>query len=771
MKGLTISGTALLSARSVEVRGRIQGVGFRPFLYRLAIESAVSGWVKNCTEGVKLHIEGSEENLSIYIKSIVSKAPAAARIQSIESEQATIKHLSNFIILPSDRAQSGGSDNVCEISPDLAVCDECVSDMHTQNFRMNYLFTNCTNCGPRFSIIKGLPYDRINTTMAPFQMCDNCRKEYSTVLDRRFHAQPNSCRKCGPSYTLHNRQKNIKDSDRIIITAGEIIKQGNICAIKGIGGYHLACDPFNTDAVNNLRKLKKREGKPFAVMFSSISELKNYVFINDEEEKTLTSTEAPIVLLKLRQKAGISSAVQKGLDTLGCFLPYTPFYHTFFALTDIKAIVLTSGNFSDRPIVKDNEQALSLFSGRAEAVVTYNREIYNRCDDSVGRVINGKFRIIRRSRGWVPESLDIQVNADSILAAGGELKNTFCIGKGKRAILSQHIGNLENTEIYDFYTDTIDRFKSLFHFSPKLIVHDLHPDYHSTKYAKESGVPSIFVQHHHAHIASCLAENGYDKKVIGFSFDGTGLGDDGNIWGGEVFICDKEDYSRKYHLNYLPLPGGDQAVKEPWRMAVSVLYSVFGRSFSNYHLEFLKEIDNRKVEMLIRMIEKKINTPLTSSMGRLFDAASALLGLCTHISFDAEGPMRLEAVTDQNIRSFYPLPVSEIIDTSPLFRCMVEDILRDVPVGIIAAKFHNTLIRMVGKIAENLRRETGISTIALSGGVFLNAYFLKGCENLMLKNNFTVLTHSKIPAGDGGLALGQLVIAAKRKEKGKILCV
>ncbi len=769
MKGFGIQKADSLSARDISVKGRIQGVGFRPFLYRLAKKHKITGWVKNCTQGVHIHGEGLKENLDLFIHGITADAPAAAKIQSIETYSAAREFYHDFSILPSEIGKSSSS--VSEITPDIAVCGECLSDMHLQETRKNYLFTNCTNCGPRFSIIKALPYDRKNTTMEPFQMCNDCLEEYRNVSNRRFHAQPNSCHTCGPAYTFHSKHREtVTNSNSIIRILGEYLKRGGICAIKGLGGYHLACDPFNTKTVERLRILKKREGKPFAVMFSSIEEIRKYADVTEQEEKILTSPEAPIVLLKLHKKVSLSPAVYRELSSLGCFLPYTPFYHVLFSQTGLKALVLTSGNLSEEPLVTDDREALSLFLADTDGVVTYNRKIYNRCDDSVGQISGNIFRLIRRSRGWVPESLPLTDNAEGIFATGGELKNCFCIGKSNRAILSQHIGDLKNPETIEAYRNTVERFKDLFCFAPSLVVHDLHPDYASTRFAHTLGLPLLGVQHHHAHIASCLAENRRDETVIGFSYDGTGFGDDGNIWGGEVLLCSLETYTRAFHLQYMPLPGGDAAVREPWRMALSVLYQTYGRDFMNISIPFLRKLDPATIQMIVQMIDKKINTPLTSSMGRLFDAVSAILGLCEKTSFDAEAPMRLEAILKKNIKDSYPAILTETFDTVPVIKGITDDILKGISPGEISAKFHNTIIRMTVNAAERLRKDSGISVCALSGGVFVNAYLLEGCKNILKKKGFTVLTQSLVPANDGGLALGQIAIGAKKKEKGDIPC-
>ena len=784
MEGFSRQKIQKFSALTAELEGRIQGVGFRPFIYRLARTHSLRGWIRNSSQGVQMHIEGAPDQLTDFLSEIKLKSPPAARVETIRTKPAEVKNFPCFTIVSSEAyAKNGKSSSLtpAEISPDLAVCPECLDDIKNDPLRKNYPFTNCTNCGPRFSIIKGLPYDRDKTTMSSFVMCKRCRGEYEDVMSRRFHAQPNSCSSCGPEYSLHTKGSPLIKGSEIFLKAGDIIKNGGILAIKGIGGYHLACDPFNGDTVQTLRKLKSREGKPFALMFADIRILENHAHLTDLDKGILQSPQAPIVILKQKKESSLSPEVNRGLDSIGCFLPYTPFYHILFNSTGLTVLLLTSGNRGGEPIVKDNNEALSAFLEETDGVLTYNREIHNRCDDSVGFTAGNSFRLIRRSRGFAPDSIKLSLNTDSVFAAGGDLKSTFCIGKGKKAIMSQHIGNLENPETYAFYTSTVERFSTLFSFTPKAVIYDLHPGYRSTFHAKSMGIPTLPVQHHHAHIASCLAENGEMDPVIGFSFDGTGYGDDGTIWGGEVFVADLLGYNRKLHLKYIPLPGGDKAVLEPWRTALAALKTSFGGSSGSsagssvpLEMPFLREIDPSKAEMILNMIDKKINTPLTSSMGRLFDAAAAMLGLCSFSTFEAEGPIRLEALAGEAVNEFYPLPFSldsGEIDTAELIVEMSRDILKGTRTSVIASQFHNSIIRLVLNAAAALKKETGINKTALSGGVFNNRRILTGCEQILKENGFTVLTQSKIPCGDGGLSLGQLAVGAAKLARGEITCV
>ena len=742
----------------IHVNGLVQGVGFRPFIYRLAHKYKLKGWVENSNDGVFVMVTGDDTQVGEFVQSIRNEAPAASNINSISKKVVEYEEFDDFRIVKSENR----SDAITDISPDIAVCDACLDDMKTQPHRIDYPFINCTNCGPRFSIIKDLPYDRENTTMAPFEMCDTCRSEYEDVLDRRFHAQPVACNNCGPVYQLHFNGKIIDDLKEILTIVSNLIDEGKIVAIKGVGGFQIACDANNEETVKRLRELKNREGKPFAVMFSGLQTLREYVYLNDSEEKAITSWRRPILILKEKKK--LAPSISVGFDTIGAMLPYMPFHYQLFEYLNIPAIVLTSGNISDEPIVIDNDEALERLTGISDAVLTYNRDIYNRTDDSVAMVVNNRERLVRRSRGYSPEPVNLELNVDGIFAAGAELVNCFCIGKGNQAILSQHIGDLKNLETLEFYDEAYSRFKKLFRMEPELAVCDLHPDYLSTKFAKELGIQVIEVQHHHAHVASCMAEYGLDEKVIGVSFDGTGLGDDGNIWGGEFFICDLRDYERYTHFDYVPLPGGDAVTKEPWRTAVSYLKKYIGDEFLNLDIPFVRNLDDEKTGIVLQAIEKNINCPLSSSAGRLFDAVSALTGLCTESKFHAEAPMRLESVIDMRMHHSYPFDFGKTISFGNTIFDILDDLLYGESVREISAKFHNTVVNSVIAVVSQIRKETGLDKVVFSGGTFQNRYILSNVETILTLEGFKVYTQSRIPSNDAGIALGQMVIAAKRRE-------
>lgn len=742
----------------IEVKGLIQGVGFRPFIYRLAREHGLNGWIKNTNQNVLICVNADEIALADFIEDIRLKLPPASEITSIDHKIVESEVFTDFRIIES----SNISDEITEISPDIAVCHQCLEDMKLQEYRIEYSFLNCTNCGPRFTIIRDLPYDRANTTMAEFTMCETCRSEYEDAGDRRFHAQPVACNHCGPEYELIVQGNYISGFRNILKKTAEDIDKGKIVAIKGQGGFHLACDAICEGAVGRLRRSKIREGKPFAVMFRDIDSLKEYAWIGENEERELTTWRRPIVIVRVRKPLAFS--VSSGLNTVGCMLPYMPFHYQLFEWLKTPVIVLTSGNISDEPIIIDNELAMKILAPVSDAVLLYNRDIYNRTDDSVVMVVNGIPRMLRRSRGYVPNPVRLKLNTNGILATGAELVNCFCLGKGNYAILSQHIGDLKNFETYTFYTETIDQFQKIFRMKSEWIAHDMHPDYLSTKYAVGTGLKRIVVQHHHAHIASAMAEHGLDEKVIGVSFDGTGYGDDGNIWGSEFLVCDLKDYNRYTHFENKPMPGGDMVTYEPWRMAVSYLYSIFGDGFLDYKLPFLTNIDKEKVNIVMNMLEKKLNAPLTSGAGRLFDAMAALLNICTHSKFHAEAPMKLENAIKQGVTQSYPFSADKTIVFDETFRSVLDDIQSGISLGLISAKFHNTIIDVIDKVVKRMHKDTGLKKVILSGGTFQNRYLLKYVESRLEKSGFKVFAQYRVPSNDGGIALGQLAIAAKKRE-------
>ncbi len=748
----------------IKITGLVQGVGFRPFIYVLAEKMQLKGRVENRNDGVFIKINSDKKTLLQFIEKIKKTAPLASSINEIKFAESEDENFSDFRIKKSEST----SNTITEVSPDIAVCDACLADIKQQKHRIDYPFTNCTNCGPRFTIIKDLPYDREKTTMSEFEMCETCKKEYTDIYDRRFHAQPVACNNCGPHYTLYykcNFYKKINDITDII---SYLTEEGKIIAIKGLGGYHLMCDALNEDAVKNLRLLKNRESKAFAVMCKNIETVEKYAEISGKEKSVLTFWQRPILLLKSKKQTAPS--VTNGLSNIGIMLPYMPMHYLIFEKLKTDIIVLTSGNFTDEPIITSNETALKTFEDKADAVVTYNRKIHNRTDDSVGIVINKKFRLLRRSRGFAPSPILTEFNTEGIFAAGSEFVNCFCIGKGNQALMSQHIGDLKNIETLDFYKESYELYKRLFRFKPKIIVADKHPDYLSTRFAENlhTEFPDtrlLKVQHHHAHIVSCMAEHGLNEKVIGIAFDGVGLGDDGNIWGGEFFICDLSEYERFTHFEYIKVAGGDAVSKEPRRSAVSYLYHFFGEEIFE-EIPFLKQnIEPIFLKNYLQVLKNNFNTYKISSAGRLFDAVSSLLGIVQIAGYHAEAPMMLESIVNENITDFYNFEIKETISFKKTFAGIIEDLKNKLPVSEISAKFHNTLAELILQTAKIMKQKTGIDKVVLSGGTFQNKYLLTKTENLLSENGFKVYSHEKIPSNDGGIALGQLIIAAAELNK------
>ncbi len=750
---------------SITVTGLVQGVGFRPFVYRIALDSDLKGWVQNTNENVLIEVSGSSDNLNRFLSALRKDAPPAAVIENITVAETALNNPVSFSILKSNDV----SDEITEISPDIAVCNDCLADIAIEGNRSDYAFVNCTNCGPRFTIIEDLPYDRAKTTMKSFPMCPKCENEYKTVTDRRFHAQPVACNDCGPNYQLFvNGLHAPSDIKTILTKTSGYIKEGGVVLIKGLGGMHLACDACNEKAVARLREIKKRDGKPFAVMFRNMASLNQYAEVDTFEEESLTSWKRPIVLLE-KKKNPLSNALPdsltSGLNLIGAMLPYMPFHYMLFERLQTNVIVLTSGNFSNEPIITSDEAALSKFSDFTDAIILHNRIIFNRTDDSVVRIIDNLERVFRRSRGFVPSPVRTSLNTEGIVAFGAELTNCFCVGRGNKAFMSQHIGDLQGIETTNFYEETINKFIKLFRIKPALAAVDMHPDYISTRLGTDwDSLPVVKVQHHHAHIASCMTEHRIDEKVIGVVFDGTGYGTDGNIWGSEFMICDLNDFERVTHFEYIGLPGGDSAAEEPWRIAVAWLYKVFGRTFLDLNLPVVKNIDPDKIETILLMIDKNINCPLSSGAGRLFDAVASLTGLVQVASFQAEGPMRLEALVNSNIAGSYPFSSGTTIRLDETIRAIVDDVLNDSENMTIATKLHNTIINIIFDTVNAIRTREGINKAVLSGGVFQNKYLLNGVTELLQKNSFEVYSHATIPTNDGGIALGQLAVASKRRE-------
>jgi len=772
-----------LKSASISARGIVQGVGFRPFVYGLAVEHNLKGWVYNTSEDVKIEVEGEAEAVEQFERELEAKAPPLAHIENITTEYHPPLGYENFEIRHS-QAQEG---KYQLISPDVATCQACLGELlNPEDRRYRYPFTNCTNCGPRFTIIEDMPYDRPKTTMRSFQMCPQCQAEYDNPLDRRFHAQPNACPKCGPRVELVDNQGNLITGLNPVAAASQLLEEGKIVAIKGLGGFLLACDATNNIAVKKLRQRKKRSSKPFAIMVAAVAEAKRHCYVSPEEEDLLTSPQSPIVLIGWREDSSVSREVAPNLRFLGVMLPYTPLHHILLRDTGLP-LVMTSGNLSEEPIARDNDEALRRLSGIADYFLVHNRDIYSRYDDSVAIVERGTSQLIRRARSYAPYPIRLPFETKQVLGCGAEEKNTFCLTKDNYAFLSQHIGDMENMETLEHFDSTISLYKRLFHVEPEIVAHDLHPDYLATKYARElgeSGIKLIPVQHHHAHIASCMADNGLEGLVIGVAFDGTGMGEDGNIWGGEFLVADYRNFRRAGHLEYLPLPGGATAIRRPRRTAIGYILTLLGDNALNHDLPVMKEADETEIEVIKRQVERKINSPLSSSMGRLFDAISALLGIKGEIDYEGQAAVELEmaafsfviagpvpseareldeAISGDN--ESYPYRIVEdegvkIVHLGDLLSAVIEDLHQGISKGRISVKFHNTVARMINEMCHLIADETPmVSGVALSGGVFQNRLLLKRTVSLLESSGFQVFTHRQVPCNDGGISLGQAVIA------------
>ena len=748
----------------ITVSGRVQGVGFRPTVYRYALSEKLVGFVSNTAEGVFIEVEGAEKNIKIFLRKLKLQPPSQSRITKISTEKIPPKFEKKFIIKKST-ARHGGKTSL-HISPDISICDDCLKELFDKNDRRYlYPFINCTNCGPRFTIIEDIPYDRKKTAMKKFKMCGNCQKEYENPSDRRFHAQPDACWNCGPDVHLVKSLVESRGKEAIEETI-RLLKKEKIIAVKGIGGFHICCDATNDKAVKKLRLRKNRPDKPFAVMMPDIETIKKYCYVSDDEKNILLSSERPIVLL--RKRLQISELIAPNNNFLGVMLSYTPLHYLLMQKFDV--LLMTSGNKQDEPICCDNAAAISELSGICDYFLIHNRDILNRCDDSIVQVGNKKnLKIIRRSRGYVPNPIQFYLpspisHLPSILACGAELKNTFCLTRGNEAYPSQYIGDLKDAKSYEFYKEAIEKMKKILKVEPKIIVHDLHPDYFSTQYAKllatSHALLAIPVQHHHAHIASVCAEHKINSKIIGVAFDGTGYGTDGNIWGGEFLIVDGKTggtFERKFHLKYVELPGGDRATNEIWRIGFSYLYSVLGDKAIKYY-------PNKKISIIKKMIDKKINCPLTSSVGRLFDAVASIINLRQEITYEAQAAVELEQIADcrLQIADWYEYEIiKDEIDVRKMILGIVNDLKNQTVKNKISAKFHNTLAKIILDICKKLKKETKINKVALSGGVFQNSVLLEKAVKLLKNAGFEVFTNSQVPSNDGGISLGQSWIAFK----------
>jgi hydrogenase maturation protein HypF len=759
--------TASRDSVHISVRGVVQGVGFRPFIYQIATRYNLNGWACNTSEDVQIEVEGKPEAIEKFLVALREQAPPRASVEGISITHLTRRVKFEKFEIRHSVAQKG---KYQLISPDIATCQDCLKEIfHPSDRRYRYPFTNCTNCGPRFTIIEDIPYDRPLTTMRNFKMCPDCQREYDDPLNRRFHAQPNACPKCGPKLELLDTNGNLLKVDDVITTASQILREGRIVAIKGLGGFLLACDATNETAVNLLRQRKQRPAKPLAIMVTSIEEARKHCYVNKEEEKLLASPYSPIVLLRWKPKSSVSPAVAPNLKYLGVMLPYTPIHHLLLRETNLP-LVMTSGNLSEEPIAKDNDEAVRRLAGIPDYFLVHNRDIYARYDDSVTIVEKGVPQLIRRARGYAPYPIHLSFKGQQILGVGAEEKNTFCLTRDDYAFVSQHIGDMENLETMEHFTNTIELYKKLFRIEPRIIAHDLHPDYLSTKYAQELAANSpelklIPVQHHHAHIVSGMVDNGITTPVIGVAFDGTGYGTDGTIWGGEFMVADYCGFNRMGHFEYLPLPGGAQAIKKPYRTVIGYIQSLFDEN-NLKNFAFLEHIDPDEMRIIQRQMEQKINSPLTSSCGRLFDAVSALIGVRSEIQYDAQAAIELEmlACDEENENSVFPFTIVEqnsvnLIKVKELFSAIIKDLQNNVSQARIAARFHNTVARIILNVCQAIYKETDITQVVLSGGVFQNRLLLRRAVSLLEAEDFKVFTHRQVPTNDGGISLGQAIVA------------
>ena len=788
----------VLVGMRVHIVGIVQGVGFRPFVYNLATNLGLKGWVRNTSAGVDIEVDGTPQALDAFIHALKDEPPPLARIDEISVEKRPANGFNGFEIMHSVAIESAFQ----PVSPDVSICPDCLRELFDpEDRRYRYPFINCTNCGPRFTIIEDIPYDRPKTTMASFAMCPNCQAEYQNPLDRRFHAQPIACPTCGPQVWLETKEEGKLIGEDALYETQRLLLAGKIVAIKGLGGFHLACDATNADAVAELRRRKLRVDKPFALMLPSLDCVEEHCYLNKAGRDLLDSRERPIVILRRRMGSTIAREVAPDQDTLGIMLPYTPLHHLLFAphpfaaeTSTIPPLIMTSGNLVEEPIAFENNEARLRLASLADAFLMHDRPIRTRCDDSVVRVLSwdasGKpdntasnLYPLRRSRGYAPFPVRLPWNAPSILAAGAELKNTFCLTRERYAFLSHHVGDMENYETLQSFEDGVSHYEKLFRVRPEAIAYDLHPDYLASRYAIErsqcENIRSFGVQHHHAHIAACMVENGFngDEPALGVAFDGTGYGEDGRIWGGEFLLADFTSSKRLAHLRYVPLPGGDQATKEPWRIALAWLDQCeIEWSPDLPPVQYAREKAHPSALQALRsLLSTGVNAPLTSSMGRLFDAAAALAGVKQTVNYEAQAAIEFEAQSDPEESGLYTFDYKQnssqhsdpalIIDPYPLFHSMVSDLRNGLPLPIISARFHNGVAEMVRTVINNVSVATHQHHVVLSGGVWQNITLLQKTITLLKQDGVTVHFHRLVPCNDGGLALGQAVIAAQRWSK------
>jgi hydrogenase maturation protein HypF len=759
---LTASGG--IRRRRYVVTGTVQGVGFRPFVYRLAAAGALAGWVRNEPGGVQIEVEGPEAALDAFARDLEAKAPAQARIASVGESRLEPAGLRGFAIEES----AFGDGAAAFIPPDIATCGDCLAEMDDPSDRRHrYPFLNCTNCGPRYTIVRAVPYDRPQTTMAPFAMCPDCRREYEDPADRRFHAQPTACPVCGPRLALADAEGRPKGAEDPLAAAVGCLAKGGILAVKGLGGFHLACDAGNGEAVGELRRRKRREEKPFAVMAADAEAAERFAEISPAERRLLESPERPIVLLGKRAGGPVAEGVAPRSRTWGVMLPYAPLHHLLLR-GSYPALVMTSGNLADEPIACRNDEALRRLRGIADLFLLHDRDIETRADDSIARVMEGRETVLRRSRGYVPRPVILRSAGPPVLALGADLKNAVCLTRRDAAVLSHHVGDLGNAEALEAFRAAVEHLRRLLGVEPEAVACDLHPRYFSTRHAAAfPGLPRIDVQHHHAHAASVMAENGIAGPLIGVTLDGTGFGTDGTVWGGEFLVAGLGDFRRVAHLETVPMPGGDAAAREGWRMAVAHLRQALGNPSAEELAAFLPSVGRERVAIAVRMIERNVNCARTSSMGRLFDAVSAIAGVATASAFEGQAAMELEGAAGSGEGEPYPFSFREeggadVIETGPLIRAVARDAGDGAGAAAISRNFHRTVAEIVVRTCERIRKREGLGRAALSGGCFQNELLLSACSAGLRGAGFQIFTHSQVPPNDGGIALGQAAVALAR---------
>jgi hydrogenase maturation protein HypF len=740
--------------------GIVQGVGFRPFVFRLACELDLSGWVRNIPAGVEIEVQGTAEALAAFQHALAHDLPPLAVVTSSSAENIPLLPERGFTILPS----ADGEKNI-QVAPDSALCGDCLSELFDPaDRRYRYPFITCTNCGPRYSIITAIPYDRPRTTMAAFPLCPDCRREYDDPADRRFHAQPIACPACGPRLRLLDHAANpVAEQDDALTTAVELLRAGKILAVKGIGGYHLAVDACNPEAVRRLRERKKRDEKPFAVMAADLATARRLVLLGAMEERLLTGPESPIVIAAKAPDCPVSPLVSPANGWLGLMLPYAPVHHLLMRDRFV-ALVMTSANVSDEPVAFEDNDALQRLGDIADFFLVHDRPIHMRSDDSVMRVFQGKPLFYRRARGYAPRAVRLPFGTPPLLAVGAELKGAICLVQGEQAFLSQHIGDLQNTSTFDSFRHAIRHLSGILEIAPQSVACDLHPDYLSSIHAAESGLPLTRVQHHHAHLAACMAENALDGSVIGIIFDGTGLGSDATIWGGEFLVGGYEGFQRAGNFLPVPMAGGDAAVREPWRMALAWLYRSLGEDAFNLDHPVARRLSDTERGIFVTMLERGINAPLTSSCGRLFDAAAAVLNVRQTVSYDGQAAIEMEALAEgAKVSGTYSFGIANdgrlVIDFAPLFSDLLADMAAGAGTAAMAYRFHATVACAAVDACTLIAAQSGLDRVVLSGGVFQNRLLTEMVYSGLLDQGLQIFTHRLVPPNDGGIALGQAAIA------------